>query len=263
MTEARTILAGEPAPPKRRRWLWPVAVPAVAALAAGAWLAGEYIARGIVETSVRDRVITQLSLPADQLIDVDVPGPVIPQLMIGSFGDMTISSEDVTLEGLTADITVNAQDVPLRGGDWSGGSARIRLDEDQVQMLLAQVDGFPADSVELNEPDVTANFDLQVFALTVPVGVSLTPRAADGDIVLTPSSLQVGGGVVSAESLTQSFGAMAAPVLRDWEVCIADRLPSTLTLTAIAVQGAQIVADLEIDSALLYDDGASELGTCS
>ena len=261
--DARWVLSRDAAPATRRRWPWLVAVLAVVALIIGAWFAGEYIARGIVMKTIRDQVVTQLSLPADQQIDIDVPGPMIPQLIVGSFADLSISSEDVPLEGITADVSVTAQDVPLRGGDWSGAFARVTLDEDQLRSLLAQVDGFPADSVTLDSPDVAASFELRLFALSVPVGVSLTPRAEGGDIVLTPSSLQVGGAELSAEALTQQFGAIASTVLRDWDVCIADQLPSALTLTAIAVERDEVVADFEIDSAILQESGAASRGTCS
>lgn len=248
---------------RARRWPWLVAALAVVALAVGAWFAGEYIARGIVTKTIRDQVITQLSLPADQQIDIDLPGPVLPQLIVGSFGELTVSSADVPLEGVTADVRVTAQDVPLRGGDWSGGYAQVRLDQDQLRGLLAQVDGFPAASVTLDAPDIAASFDLKLFALTVPVGVSLTPRAEGGDIVLTPSTLQVGGAELSAEALTQQFGPIAGTVIRDWNVCIADRLPSALMLTAIGVQGDHVVADFEIDSAILQQSAPVPRGTCA
>ena len=73
--------ASAPAPRRHRRWPWLVAVLAVAALAVGAWFAGEYIARGIVERTIREQVVQQLDLPADQQIDVDIPGQVLPQLI--------------------------------------------------------------------------------------------------------------------------------------------------------------------------------------
>ena len=46
------------APRRHRRWPWLVAVLAVAALAVGAWFAGEYIARGIVERTRGDMTIS-------------------------------------------------------------------------------------------------------------------------------------------------------------------------------------------------------------
>lgn len=246
-----------------RRWPWAVAVLVVAVLAAAAWFAGETIARGIVERSIREQLTTRLGLPADQRIDLDVPGPILPQLIVGSLGSVAIASDDVPLDGFTADVLVTAQDVPLRGGDWSGGYASVTLDQDQLRALLAGIDGFPAATVAIDAPDVVADFTLQLFGAAVPVGVALTPAAAGGDIVLSPSALRVAGTEVSADALRQQFGALATTVLRDWDVCIADRLPAAVELTAIQVRRERIVADFEIDSAILTDPAAQQKGTCA
>ncbi|MGB4778078.1 DUF2993 domain-containing protein [Microbacterium sp.] len=260
------------APKPRRRWPWIVAVLIVVVLIAGAWFAGEVIARGIVERTIREQLISNLDVPADQQFDIDIPGPILPQLIVGSLGSVTISSDDVPLSdgvsggsdgGLTADVTVHAQDVPIRGGDWSGGIATVRLDEAQLRTLLGQVEGFPADTVSIDAPDVAADFELRLFGLTVPVGVSLIPSAAGGDIVLTPSALRVAGTEVSSDALRQQFGAITSTVLRDWNVCIADRLPRAVELTSIDVRREWVEAQFEIDSTILTDPAAQAKGSCA
>lgn len=258
-----TDAAASPAPRRKRRWVRVVVIVGVLALIVGGWFAGEAIARGIVDRTIREQLVKNLELPADQHIDLEVPGMILPQLIVGSLADVKVSSKDVSLHGLTADVSVTAQDVPVRGGDWSGAHARIQLDEEQLKTLLAQVDGFPSATVTIDAPDVAADFELQLFALKVPVGVSLTPRAEGGDIVLTPSTLRLGGAEVSAEALQRQFGALASTVLRDWDVCIADRLPAAVELTGIEVTRDRVVGDFEIDSSILQKDAASQLGTCS
>ena len=98
---ARWVLstdAAASAPRRRsRRWPWLIAVLAVVVLAVGAWFAGEYIARGIVERTIRDQVASRLDIPADQHVDVDVRGQVIPQLIGGRLDDVTVSAPDVSL----------------------------------------------------------------------------------------------------------------------------------------------------------------------
>src|SRR6478609_1850844 len=101
----------EAAPKRRRRaWPWIVALIVVVGLAVAAWFAGEWIAREVVTKTIREQVITQLSLPADQQVDVTVEGAVLPQLIRGSLDDVTISSDDVELEAFSGDVTVHAQD---------------------------------------------------------------------------------------------------------------------------------------------------------
>lgn len=250
------------APSRKRRWPWLVALLIVVALAAAAWFGGEAIARSIVEQTIREQITRQLDLPADHRIDVDVPGPILPQLIAGTLGDVAISSDDVPLKGVTADVSVSAKDVNIHGGDWSGAVATVTLDQPQLQALMAAVPDFPAASVGIDAPDLTAQFDLRVLGLEIPVGVSLTPSASGGDIVLTPASLRVAGAEITADALRQQFGALASTVLRDWDVCIADRLPKAVELTGVTVKRESVVADFEIDSAILADKAAQAKGTC-
>ncbi len=255
----------EPEPRKKRRraWPWIVAILIVAGLAVAAWFAGEAIAREVVTTTIREQVITQLSLPADQEMDVVVEGAVLPQLIVGSLDDVTISSEDVKLGALVGDVTVHAQDIAIRGDAAAGAaSATVVLDPEQLRTLLSTIENFPADSVDLAEPNVTMATELSLFGIRVPVGVALTPSAVDGDIVLTPASLQLAGNEVSAAALRDQFGGIADTVLRDWTICIAQYVPAGVELSSITVTGDQVVADIAIDGAIVGDPALQEMGVC-
>lgn len=260
------MIAGEPEhePRRRRVWPWIVAFVIVAGLAVAAWFAADLIARQVITGVVREGVRTQLSLPADQQIDVELAGAVVPQLISGSFDEVTISSDDVEFGGVTGDVTVAARDVAVSTDfSMSGATATVALDEAQLRTLLSSVDGFPADTVALAEPNVTMSVELQFFGAGIPVGVGLTPSAAEGDIVLTPDALQVGGSTVSADALRQQFGALADAVLRDWNVCIADQLPAGLTLTDVDVTGGELVADFDVDARIATDPALRANGTCA
>ncbi|MFB7893299.1 DUF2993 domain-containing protein [Microbacterium sp. NPDC056044] len=248
----------------RRVWPWIVAFAIVAVLAVAAWFAAEAIARQVVTGVVRDQVRTQLSLPADQPIDVEIPGAVIPQLISGSIDALTIASDDVAFGGVTGDVTVTAHDVAVRGsGEMSGATATVSLDEAQLRTLLSSVEGFPADTVGLAAPDVTMSMELQLFGAGIPVGVALTPTVADGDIVLTPAVLRLGESEVSADALRSQFGRIADTVLRDWDVCIAQYIPAGVTLTAVEVTGEVLVADFDVDGAIATDPSLQQNGTCA
>ncbi|MFT3798543.1 LmeA family phospholipid-binding protein [Microbacterium sp.] len=260
----------QPASRRRSRWPWIVALVVVAALAACAWVVGEYIARGIVERTIREQLIENLNLPADQQIDVDVPGAILPQLIAGSLGQVTVSSDDVPLGGadsgaaLAADVRIVVDDVPIRGGvDWSSATGTITIDEAQLNTLLGTIDGFPIDTVTLDPPDVGISMELQLWALTVPVGVDLTPTVDNGELVLTPQTLRVAGAEVEASALVDQFGAIATTVIRDWHVCIAQYYPAGVTLTGVEVTRDGLTATVEIDSAILRDAAAQATGTCS
>nr|WP_221446837.1 DUF2993 domain-containing protein [Microbacterium thalassium] len=252
-----------PKPQKRRRiWPWLVLGGAALIIVVAAFIA-EPIARSIVQGGIRDRVVTELGLPSDQPVDVEIAGPVLPQLILGTLGEVSISSEDVTFDAFTGDVSVLAYGVSVRGGDMAGGGAEIRMDEQQLRALLSTVDGFPADSLALDAPDVTMSTELDVFGLTtLPLGVALTPSAADGDLVLTPTALEVGGIAVSADQLRDQFGGVVDTIARDWPVCVAQYMPAGVTLVAAAVEGEDFVAAFELDGRIASDPALLENGTC-
>lgn len=258
--------ATAPHEPRRHHSAWPWIVSAliVAVLAVAAWFIAEWIAREIVERTIRDQVVTSLALPPEQEVAVTVEGAVIPQLLSGTLDDVTVAAEDVPVGALVGDVTVHAEGIAIRGDAAAdAATATVRLDSEQLNTLLAGVEGFPAESVTLDEPDVVMTTELSLFGVAIPVGVSLTPSAAEGDIVLTPSQLQVAGADVSADDLRSRFGPVADVVLRDWTVCIAQYIPAGLTLTGVAVDGDEIVADLDIDGGILSDPALQADGTCA
>lgn len=255
----------EPASARRRRvWPWIVVLLIVGGLMVAAWFAAEAIARQLVTTTIREQVVSRLELPADQDVEVVVEGAVIPQLISGTLDEITVSSEDVVLEAFSGDVTVHAQDVPIRGdGPAGAASATVALDQAQLRTLLSTVENFPAESVGIAAPDVTMSTELNFFGITVPIGVALTPSAEEGDIVLTPASLQLAGAEITADALSERFGGIADAVTREWTVCIARYIPAGVTLSSIEVTGDQVVVDLDIDGAIISDEALQEPGVCT
>lgn len=249
--------------PRRRVWPWIVAFGIVLVLAVVAWFAADAIARQIVTGVVRDQVRSQLALPASQPIDVEIAGFVIPQLIGGTLDELTVASEDVEVGQFVGDVSVTAQGVPITGGALGGATATVTLDEGQLRGLFSTIEGFPAETLGIDAPEVTMSMQLQLFGVGVPVGVALAPSAVDGDIVLTPASLQVAGAEVGADDLRSQFGQVADLVLRDWTVCVAQHLPAGVTLTDVAVDGEVLVADFAVDGRITTDPALQATGTCA
>ncbi len=248
----------------RRRWGWLVVVAIVFGLLVAAWFAAEWIARGIVERTIREQVVTNLQLPADQPVDVEVDGAVLPQLIAGRLDEIRLASDDVVFGPLTGDVTAEARGVAVRGDAVAdAASATVTLDEQNLRALMATVDGFPADTVGLEAPNVTMSTDLRLFAATIPVGVALTPSAAEnGDFVLTPASVHIAGADLSADDLRRQFGIASNLVLRDWDVCVREYLPAGVTLTGVHVDGDRLVAGFDIDGRIGADPALLENGRC-
>jgi hypothetical protein len=250
------------APRRRRKAGWIIG--AVAVVLVVLVIGAEVAARTLAPTIIREQLVANLGLAEDQQIDVGLPGPVLlPYLVVGNLPEMTLSAQDVEVEGLAGDVKVALQDVPVWGGtDWSGGQARVTLDEGQTRALLGQVDGFPVDSFSFDDPDVALDTELEVFGQAIPLGVRLGVGADDGDILLAPTTFLLAGTEISADALRQQVGPLLGSFAEQWPVCIAEYLPAALTLTDVAVAGETVVADFEIDSAILRDASAQQPGTC-
>lgn len=250
-------------PRRRHPWRWIVGVLVILVLAAGAFVAGEWLARDVTTNTIRGMLVSQLGVAKDQPVDVELQGSVLVQLMKGSLDDVTVSAQDVTLGQVTGDVSVHATGVSVRGERGaSSGTATIGLDEAQLRALMGSVDGFPADTLGLAAPDVTISYPLQVLGAEFVVGVALQPSAAEGDLVLTPSSFRLGDAEISADALRDRFGGLAKTVLGDWSVCIAQHVPAGMTLTGVAVEGQELVASFDLDPGILDDPELRALGTC-
>jgi LmeA-like phospholipid-binding len=252
------------APRRRRRWVvWVVAIVIVAVLAVAAWFAGDGIARAMVTSVIQQQVKSQLALPADQQVDVQLSGQVIPQLIGGRLDDVRVSSSQVSAGGVTG-----AADVTLHGLDlWNdhamtGGEGTIRLDEQQLRTLLAAQQGFPAESVGLAAPNVTASSQLSFLGAQIPVSIALTPSAKDGALVLTPASLQIAGATATADDVRARFGALAAPLTQSWTICVAGSIPRGITLTGVSVEASDLAATFSIDGRILTDASLRQKGSC-
>lgn len=248
--------------PRRRRRGWVVVIVVVAVLAALV-VAAEFAARAIVPQVVRSQLIENLGLPADQAIDVEIPGLVLPQLAVGSIAQMSVSADDVDVEGISGDVRVDIEDAPVRGGDWSSARAVFVLDEDQVRTILSRVDGFPVDAFRLAPPEVALDTELNLFEAAIPLGVRLSAAAEDGDLVLSPTTFRLGDVDVSADALREQVGPLVGSFAQSWPVCLAQYLPRALTLTGVAVEERGVVATFDIDSAILRDETAQQPGSCS
>lgn len=254
-----------PTPVKRRRLTpWLISAGVVIVLAVAAWFVAEQVARGILSNTVRDKLISELALPKGQPIAIDVAGAVLPQLIGGTISNATVTSHDVTLGDFTGDVVVHAAGVPVRGsGPIRKASATVSVTQPQLQKLLSNVEGFPADKLSLDAPDLAFNVDLNLLAVTVPLGVTLEPSAENGELVLTPQTLRAGGTEISAQALAQQFGPLVSSFVKHWTVCVAAYIPAGVSLSTVAVSGSNLVADFAIDGRIVSDKALQQKGTCS
>ena len=237
---------------------------ALGALLVTAAFAGEWLARDAVTKGVRQAAVTGLGVPADTEIDVDIPGSLLFQLATGTIGEATVSSPEVAVDSFTGGISATVRDLqPGAGPAISGGTVIVTLDAAELRGLMSTVDGFPADTLGLSAPEVTASTVLDVFGAAVPLGIGFTPRADAGDLVLAPGSLTLGSAQITADELRRTLGGMADGVLHDWRVCIAEDLPAAVTLSGVEVTGDHLVATFDLAGGVLTDAALRQKGACA
>lgn len=244
---------------KRRRWPWVLLV-AVVVLALLV-VAAELIARAVLPGVVRSIVVEKLDLPADQQLDVETQGLLLPQLIGGTLDTLHLSTDSVTLDGITGAADVTATGVPLRGGDLGGASGTVRVDQEQFTTLLAGTD-LPVDSVEFTAPNATVSGSISVLGAAVPLSLTLTPGTIDGDLELTPVGVSIGGLDVDLDRVGSTLGALGEGLTQPQRVCIADQLPSGLTLTGIEIVDDAAVIDVDVNGAIVTDKALQSKGSC-
>lgn len=249
------------AAPRRRRRRWPWVLLIVIVVLALLAVAAELLTRALLPGIVRSIVIEQLDLPADQQLDAEADGILLPQLIAGRLDTLHLSTDSITLEGITGAVDVTASGVPLRGGDLAGAEGTIRIDESQFTTLIGRTD-LPVDSVTLDAPNATVAGSVTVLGVAIPVSLTVTPGVAEGDLELTPVGLSVGGLQVDADQVGSSLGSLGADLTRTQRVCIADQLPAGLTLTGLEIEGSEAVIDVDVDGAIATDSALLDKGVC-
>ncbi|MGW8484154.1 LmeA family phospholipid-binding protein [Microbacterium sp. NPDC055903] len=245
--------------PRRRRWPWVVLT--VVILLAALVVAAEFIARSMLPGIVRGIVIEQLELPADQQLDVDASGILLPQLIAGSLDQLNLSTQSVTVGGITGAAEVTARGVSLRGEDLAGAEGTLRIDQAQFETLLAGTD-LPIESISFEAPDVTASGSIDVLGFALPISFTATPGATEGDLTLTPVRLLLGGVELDAAQIADRLGDLGDRLTETQRICIADQLPAGLHLAGLAIDGTEAVVDLTVDGAIISDASLQENGTC-
>ncbi|WP_460799582.1 DUF2993 domain-containing protein [Microbacterium sp. GXF0217] len=245
--------------PKGRRWPWVVG--GIVVLLIVLVVAAELIARAVLPGIVRGIVIDELDLPADQQLDVQTEGILLPQLISGSLTELKLSTDAVTLGEITGAVDATALGVPLRGGDLESASGTVRIDQEQFEALLGDTD-LPIDSLEFEAPDVTATGSVPILGLTLPLALTATPGAEGGELTLTPVALLIGGIELNADQVSDRLGDLGARLTETQHICIADQLPAGLTLTGLTIEGTAAVIDLSVAGGIVSDTALQENGVC-
>lgn len=245
-----------------RRGLWIVLSLLVFIVVAA--VVAELVTRAVVVATIREQAVERLGLPADQQIDVETEGLVLPQVIGGALTDVEVASDLIQLGPVSGAVRARLGSIPLRDGAAAGGgSGEIRFTRDQVQQLVDGIGSPLPVEVGLSEPDVTVAGVLSVLGARVPVEAALEPTADDGVLLLTPRSVGVSGIELSVDEVRARLGGIAGDLLDGWRICVAEQVPAGLGIESVRVAGEQLIVDVEVSPRIWRDPMALENGSCA
>ncbi|HWH26346.1 MAG TPA: DUF2993 domain-containing protein [Pseudolysinimonas sp.] len=259
MTESRT-LSDIRAPRRRRRWPWLVALVVFLLVLVATLIALDGMARDFARDQIRSRFVSTLEIDPATPVTVDLgPGSIILQGLSGRIDSVDITASTLSIGSLTGSAVVHAEGVPIDSKkSVESLSISFSVPESGVAGLAGNLDGIDLQSVVIEKGEILASGTVSRLGLTLPVGLGFTPSAENGQLQLTPTSVQLDGTSYTTEELRSSptLGFLVDELLAPRTVCIADRLPASLTLTRVAV-----VNDSLVLSAGAHDTTLGALGT--
>lgn len=253
-------------PPRRRRGpiIALIVVAAVLVLGVIAFVVAEAFAKNYARDYVREKVIAVLGLSDDAEVDVDLgSGSIIVQALAGRVDTVDVDVPQVAFGELSGAVRFHAEGVPL---DETAAVDVLRIDfaigADDLAALGGD-DASTAPNFEFADGEVTLNSEFSLFGATIPLGLSLEPSAADGALVLTPTSVTIGSETFEAGSDDDSFlGSLVAGLLQPQTLCIASSVPQALVLADASVDDAELVLAFRGDGASFGGPELSTPGTC-
>jgi hypothetical protein len=270
-TEVATVEQPVPAetvePPKRRRRGWIVALVVVGILVVlgiVAVVVAEAIAKDYARDYVRARLVEVLNLPADAELDVDLGGgSIILQALAGRVDSVDVDVPEATFGDLTGGLRLSAEGVPLdAAAPVDALRIHFAIGADDLA-ALGQGDGGNAPEFAFVDGEVALSSSFDLFGASIPLGFTLVPSAADGALVLTPTSITIGEQTFAAGGEDSSFlGQLAATFLQPQTLCIAGSVPQALVLTDATVAETELVLAFSGDGAALGGPELSTPGTC-
>jgi hypothetical protein len=254
------------APPKRKRRGWIIALIVVAAvivLGIVAFVVAEALAKDYARGYVRDRIVEVLNLPDDAEVDVDLGGgSIILQALTGRVDTVDVDVPEVALGELTGAVRFHAEGVPL---DEAAPVDVLRIDfavgADDLT-ALGQATDENAPTFEFAEGEVLLNSEFAVFGATIPLSVTLEPSAAEGDLVLTPTSITLGSETFESGDDDSFFGQILSGLFQPQQLCIAASVPQALVLTEASIDEPELVLTFTGDGAAFGGPELSTPGTC-
>lgn len=236
---------------------------AVLLVLAAAYVVVDNWARGQISSLVSERVAEVLT--TNNEVTTEVGGfSVLAQLATGRLENVKIAADEVRLGELIGDVRVTATGVPvdIQNQPVEQVDARLVVTEENLAKIAGELTAGTIDSFELVAGEVQVGTAVEILGFKLTLGLGLEVEAVDGDLVFTPTSVELAGTRTSADDLVQQFGGLARELVAPKPLCVAQWLPAALTITDVAVDGTDLVVDIDAENVILDTATLDTKGTC-
>ncbi len=264
--------AGEPVvvvqkPKKRRRWPFVLGgiLLVLAILLVIAFFVADAYAKDYARQYIKERIVAVLGIEDSSEVQVDIgTGSVLLQALRGELDQIDVTAPQVSFGILHGAATVHAEGVPLdQNAPVDSLDITFAVAEGDVEALAGNLSGLQLESIVLEEPEIVASTTFSFFGFQLPVGMGIEPSADEGQIVFTPTSIRLGDDNYTAEELRNTFGGFADQLLRQQSFCVAENLPSALTIVDVDVVAKDLIVKVDGAGTALGGPDLSTPGTCA
>lgn len=254
----------KPRAKRRGRWAFVIVSGILVLLIVGVVVL-DNVARGYASDQIADKVRGSLSLPASIPVDVSVGGTsVLLQLLSGKLDRVDVGIAQLELGALKGSAELTATGIPI---DTSKPVDRIEIvfltDQKVLSTLFADTPGLTAGTVTVSGGAIKLGTEVTLFGYALPVGISFTASASEGQLALTPTSISLNGQSFTAKQLeTSAFGALTDLLFVKHSVCVATLMPEGFVLGRVTVSGAKIALAVSAKKVMLDSKLMTSRGTC-
>lgn len=223
-------------------------------------------ARDVATDAVRSAVVTALELDSARDVDIELgEGLLVFQAISGSVDEVTVTVPDFLFEGGSATLVLVVTGVPLDpSSPVESMRATVSFDAAQTNELRTRLSAVEVASATLVAGGVEVAAAIDAAGTLVPLQVRLAPVLAEGGVVVfTPDTVTLDGvAQPAAEFLAGPYGPFAAPVLTPRNLCVAELLPSALTVDGVEVTDSRLVFTARAADVSLRGGGFTTKGSC-
>lgn len=184
-------------------------------------------------------------------------GSALVQYLRGSFDEVDLTSQGLTVGGAPADAVVHLTGLPVQGGAVETATARLTVGQAAFADIPALRE-VGATAPKLGDDTVSTTLTRAVLGIDLKVAVVLKPSLSEQTVRLRATSA-----TVTAGPATIPATAIVQQLLPDGvAVCAASYLPRGVSVTSVAVQPGKAVVGLAADDVDLTTLDTATTGSC-